>query len=80
MQVEIPGQCGLYVACIGVLVHRLAQLDYTTEFITTTVLRVGKNELCVVLCRHGIRLRSSLRSDCEVQHKIPNETQCMGKK
>ena len=80
MQVEIPGQCGLNVSRVRMLVHRLAQLDYTTEFITATILRVSKNELCVVLCRHGIRLRPSVGSDCEVQHKIPNETQCMGKK
>ena len=80
MQVEIPGQCGLYVSRIRVLVHRLAQLDHTTEFITTTILRVGKNKLCVVLCRHELRLRLRQIGDCEVQHKIPHETQCMGKK
>jgi len=74
VQVEIPGQCGLYVSRIRVLVHRLAQLDYTTEFITATILRVSKNELCVVLCRHGIRLRLTRIGDCEVQHKIPNTT------
>jgi len=72
VQVEIPGQCGLYVSRICVLVHRLAQLDHTTEFITSTILGVSKNELCVVLCRHGIRLRLTQFGDCEVQHKIPN--------
>jgi len=74
VQVEIPGQCGLYVPRIRLLVHRLAQLNYTTEFITATILRVSKNELCVVLCGHGIRLRLTQIGDCEVQHKIPNTT------
>ena len=72
MQIEIPGQCGLDVACLGVVVHRLTQLDHTTEFITAAILRVGQNELCVVLRGHGIRLRASLADDCEVKHKIPN--------
>ena len=53
MEVEILGQCGLYVPRVGVVIHWLAQLDYTAEFITATILRVSENKLRVVLRRHG---------------------------
>ena len=69
VQVEIAGQCGLDVAAVGVAFHRKAQFDYTTEFITAAIRRVGQYELCVVLCGHGFRLRVHPLFDCELLHK-----------
>ena len=69
VQVKIAGQCGLDVAAVGVAFHRLTQLDYTTEFITSAITCVGQYELRVVLCGHGFRLRLHPLFDCELQHK-----------
>jgi len=71
-QIEIAGQYGLYVARISVHIHRLTQFNHTAELITTAILRVGQYELCVVLRRHGLRLRLGLRLDCETKHKMPD--------
>ena len=53
LQVKVAGQDGFDVAFVRIMFHRLIQLYDTAEFVAVAILRVGKNELCVVLCRHG---------------------------
>jgi hypothetical protein len=69
LQIEIPGQYGLYVRHIGVLLHGSAQLHHAAELIATAIVGVSEFELCVVLCRHASRLRLRPENDCEPRHK-----------
>ena len=64
-QVEILGQYGLYVLGLSALIHCFAELNYATKLVAVAILRVGQDELCVVLSRHGFRLRPAGLGDCE---------------
>jgi len=49
VQIEIAGQNGLDVTRIRALRHWVVELDHAAEFVAVAVLRVGQNELGVVL-------------------------------
>ena len=64
------------VARIGALGHRRIQLHHAAEFVAVTILRVGQDELRVVLCGHGFNLPSEAAADCEPEHKFrPDDRQ-----
>jgi hypothetical protein len=60
----------------------LTQLDNTAEFVAAAILRVGQDELRVVLYGHGSRLPPGPPCDCETKHKMPDSrifsTACCG--
>jgi hypothetical protein len=70
LQVEILCQYRLDIGHIGVVIHRSAQFDDATELVTTLVVGVCESKLCVVLCRHGSRLRLRAGVVCEPKHKF----------
>ena len=73
MQVEILGQYGLYVLGLSGVIHRLAELNYAAELVSAAILRVGKDELRVVLSGHGLRLRLVPTCNCEPLLSLRNE-------
>ena len=73
LQVEILGQYGLDVLGLSAVIHRFAELDYAAELITTAILRVGQDELRVVLSGHGSRLRPVPARNCEPLLSLRNE-------
>jgi hypothetical protein len=58
-QVKILGQNGLYVLGLSGLVHCFAELNNAAKLVAVAILRVGQDELRVVLSGHGFRLRSA---------------------
>ena len=56
-QVEILGQNGLNVLVLSGLIHCFAELDNAAKLVAVAILRVGQDELRVVLSGHGFRLR-----------------------
>ena len=65
LQVEVFCQHGFDFGWVRILSHRLVQLDYTAEFVTTSVSGVCQSKLRVVLGRHGSRLRQNATHECE---------------
>ena len=70
LEVKILGQYGLNVLILSRLVHWFTEFNYTTKFVVAAILRVGQNELRVVLGGHGVRLRLEICVDCEPDHKF----------
>lgn len=64
-QVEILGQNGLYVLGLSGFIHCFAELNYAAKLVAIAILRVGQEELRVVLSGHGFRLRAATCVDCE---------------
>ncbi len=56
-QVEILGQNGLNVLALSGLIHCFAELNNAAKLVAVAILRVGQDELRVVLSGHGFRLR-----------------------
>lgn len=65
LQVEILGQYGLNILGLSGVIHRFAELNDAAKLIAAAVLRVGQDELRVVLSGHGYRLRPEWPDDCE---------------
>lgn len=71
LQVKIAGQNCLDVSLVGVLLHWLAQLNNAAELIAVTIMRIGEDELRVVLNGHVQRLALARLRICEPQHNFP---------
>jgi len=65
-QVKILGQYGLNVLALSGLIHCFAELNDAAKLVAVAILRVGQDELRVVLSGHGFRLRPVIRPDCEL--------------
>ncbi len=75
-QVEILGQNGLYVLALSGLVHCFAELNDAAKLVAVAILRVGQDELRVVLSGHGFRLRPASCVDCELLLSLHKAFRC----
>ena len=71
LQIKIAGQNCFDVARIGVLLHWIGELYDAAELVAVAIVRIGQDELRVVLSGHVTNLRLRAHTNCELEHRLP---------